>query len=477
MASLFQHISQSANADLWERFRLPSMELDRLIDTARALGFSVRQPPYANDTGSFVQIDDAQRVLCIAEPSGLAPSPFHIDPEPFSVAFTDSAEAIREYRKWTAASEDELPVVLDADGVPAEFGAPLAVILRNEERAAWLSLEATVLRSMQTLNQLDLEAEPLFMTLSHTVHEMLAPDLLAIRMESPGDFWPGKTPEWVWVDARDDLTDVIPALTPRLQRLLYRRERSMFIEDILAAPDVLVNSDEQTPPLASSFLLPLICGAKSIGMLMLFYTRRLSPLPGETEAVEVVRHELSHLLDRSRTHLLMQRMATVDGLTNLFNHRFFRDQLRTEYQRALRYGKMMAVIMVDIDNFKSYNDTHGHLAGDRVLSETARTIKAAVRDIDFVARYGGEEFALILPEVDAGGGMVVAEKIRKAVEAQRFISEDGEAIGSITISCGVTDNTGANGPEELIARADRGLYWVKRHGRNRVRLSVAERDE
>ncbi len=136
--------------------------------------------------------------------------------------------------------------------------------------------------------------------------------------------------------------------------------------------------------------------------------------------MELFRRELAAILDRSRTHLRMQRMATVDGLTNLFNHRFFRDQLRTEFQRALRYQKMMAVIMIDIDDFKGYNDTYGHLAGDRVLAETARAIRGAVRDIDFVARYGGEEFALILPEVEAASGLIVAEKIRKAVEGAAF---------------------------------------------------------
>jgi diguanylate cyclase (GGDEF)-like protein len=182
-------------------------------------------------------------------------------------------------------------------------------------------------------------------------------------------------------------------------------------------------------------------------------------------------------LDRGRTFLRMQRLATVDGLTNLFNHRFFRDQLRTEFQRAIRYQKKMSLIMIDIDDFKSYNDTYGHLAGDRVLSETARTIRSAVRDIDFVARYGGEEFALILPEVHATSGVIVADKIRKAVESQTLISEEGESIGQITISCGVTDNSGTATPEELIDRADKALYWVKRNGRNMVRLASVEEDE
>jgi len=94
-----------------------------------------------------------------------------------------------------------------------------------------------------------------------------------------------------------------------------------------------------------------------------------------------------------------------------------------------------------------------------------------VRDIDSVSRYGGEEFALILPEVDSSGGIVVAEKVRLAVGAKRFKTESGEDMGSITVSCGVTDNVNTTSPNDLIRRADRALYWVKTHGRNLVRLA------
>jgi diguanylate cyclase (GGDEF)-like protein len=187
--------------------------------------------------------------------------------------------------------------------------------------------------------------------------------------------------------------------------------------------------------------------------------------------LEALQKEVASVMERTRNRLRMQRMATVDGLTHLFNHRFFRIQLRIEFQRALRYQKKMALVMIDIDDFKSYNDRYGHLAGDCVLAEVARVIRSTVRDIDLVARYGGEEFALILPEVDSTGGLVVAEKVRAAVGAQRFKTESGEEIGSITVSCGVTDNVNTTGPNDLIRRADRALYWVKTHGRNLVRLA------
>jgi len=206
-------------------------------------------------------------------------------------------------------------------------------------------------------------------------------------------------------------------------------------------------------------------------VMTLFYTRALSPFPDELRSLELLQSEMAHLMDRTRNHLRMQRMATIDELTSLFNHRFFRVQLRTEFRRALRYQKKMALVMIDIDDFKSYNDRYGHLAGDRVLSELGRTIRSTVRDIDFVARYGGEEFALILPEVDSSGGMVVADKVRAAVSSKRFRTESGEDLGAITISCGVTDNINTATPNDLIRRADRALYWAKTHGRNLVRLA------
>jgi len=474
MISLFQHISQSASADSWQRFRLSADELPRLIDMARALDLSVERDAVSERAAPFTIIRDGDRLLCIVESASHSPSPFYTEAEPFSVAFTDSRAAIREALEWMSPNPEYSS---NAIAVEAGHPSPSMILLRNVERGSWLNLECRILHSVQALNPLDLEGEPLFSALGQTIHEVVAPDLCALKLDLPSDLWPAKPADWMWVEAEIGLHSIGPSLTPRLQRLLYRRERTMFIEDVSSAPDITASAENLPRPFGSCFLLPLMSGEKPIGTLMLFYVRTLVPLPGETEAIELFRVELSNSLDRIRTHLRMQRMATVDGLTNLFNHRFFRDQLRTEFQRALRYANMMAVIMIDIDDFKGYNDTYGHLAGDRVLAETARTIRNAVRDIDFVARYGGEEFALILPEVDAKAGTIVAEKIRKAVEAQRFISDDGEAVGSITISLGVTDNNGAEGPDDLVARADRALYWVKRHGRNRVRMAVTENDD
>jgi diguanylate cyclase (GGDEF)-like protein len=468
MKSIFQQINHSPNADHWHRFRCSA---DRLIEIAKAAplsGFRVETHELADLSDPLVVMRDKNDVLCVAEPSPFSPSPFEQFADPYSVAFTDDPDAVREALRWMERSVAETPPV---EAVNDDRSSHLLSVLREQERLSWLELECFVLRATQSFNQLEMEGEPLFLSLTRIIQELLAPDLLELEMPKPSEFWPGQAIGWAWRQSVQEDYTIPAALTARLQRLLYRRERVLFIEDLASAPDVQLADQPRDRRFRSAFLMPLIVGTQTLGIMKLLYTQTLCPLAGEVEAVEMLRRELSVYLDRTRTRLSMQRMAMVDGLTNLFNHRFFHEQLRTEFQRAVRYQKAMALLMIDIDDFKGYNDTYGHLAGDRVLAETARTIRGVVRDIDFVARYGGEEFALILPEVDAQSGIIVAEKIRSAVEALRFISEDGEAIGSITVSCGVTDNREAVAPDALIERADRALYWVKRHGRNLVRLA------
>lgn len=465
MDSIFQRISHSASADHWRLFRVVAAQYNRLTSLLKTLNCSIRAMPFESSLMMRTSIvSDDQSLVGIIEPAALSPSPFYLRPESFCIAYTDNPEALADYRD--ILGDTPLPNAKRA-GEPPSL---LWMILQTEERMAWLDLECQVLRALQALGQPNIEGEPLFVNLGRNLRDLLSPDQIEFQMESPGDFWPGRPAGWTWIECRGR-EPIRAFVTPRLQRLVYRRERVMFLEDLSAATDIQIESTPPERQFHSSIFLPLVCGAKPLGTLRLFYRTPLTPLPGDVEALELLRRELSVLMDRGRTHLLMQRMATVDGLTNLFNYRFFLDQARTEYQRALRYQKKMALIMIDIDDFKHYNDTYGHLAGDRVLAETARTIRSVVRDIDFVARYGGEEFALILPEVDAQSGLVVAEKIRTSVESLRFISDDGEAVGSITVSCGVTDNENAAGPEEMIKRADDALYWVKRHGRNLVQLA------
>ncbi|MEE8590961.1 MAG: GGDEF domain-containing protein [Spirochaetia bacterium] len=160
--------------------------------------------------------------------------------------------------------------------------------------------------------------------------------------------------------------------------------------------------------------------------------------------------------------------ATTDRMTKLFSHHYFQQNLDEEIARAHRYGMTLSLIMFDIDHFKKFNDTYGHLQGDLIIKEIANILRGSVRTIDFTARYGGEEFAVILPEVDAKGGTVVAERIRKTVEQHSFPSEEGPLC--VTVSVGVAEFKPARmrSASQLIAEADKALYQSKEMGRNQV---------
>jgi diguanylate cyclase (GGDEF)-like protein len=166
-------------------------------------------------------------------------------------------------------------------------------------------------------------------------------------------------------------------------------------------------------------------------------------------------------------HEEIYRLTTVDGLTQIYNKRYFLETLEREISRAHRYHRDLSLIMFDIDFFKKVNDTHGHLAGDAVLKQLASVLKARIRREDIMARYGGEEFAIILPEIGVSNALTFAEKIRKLVEKTGFKFED-QSI-PVTISIGVAAiGQGIQTALEFIKIADDKLYQAKVGGRNRV---------
>jgi two-component system cell cycle response regulator len=166
-------------------------------------------------------------------------------------------------------------------------------------------------------------------------------------------------------------------------------------------------------------------------------------------------------------HEEIYRLTTVDGLTQVYNKRYFVEMLEREISRCHRYGRHLTLILFDLDHFKQINDTYGHLAGDFVLKQVAQVIKAKIRREDLLARYGGEEFAILLPEIDPEQGLTFAEKIRQIVENYPFVFEETRI--RVAVSLGVASVLGElMQPAEFIKRADEQLYRAKRSGRNRV---------
>ena len=165
----------------------------------------------------------------------------------------------------------------------------------------------------------------------------------------------------------------------------------------------------------------------------------------------------------------LRELAVTDGLTSLYNYRYFKEFLAQELRRGERHNTNVSVVMIDIDFFKNYNDSYGHLAGDEVLRILARLMRENIRSIDLAARYGGEEFALVLPETNKSAARIVANKIKKLVEEFEFRNEETQPNGKLTVSMGVATYPGdGKVMEDLINRADQWLYQAKAGGRNRV---------
>ncbi|HBC76412.1 MAG: hypothetical protein A2008_01345 [Candidatus Wallbacteria bacterium GWC2_49_35] len=177
-------------------------------------------------------------------------------------------------------------------------------------------------------------------------------------------------------------------------------------------------------------------------------------------------------VENARLYNEVERLASIDGMTGVFNYRYFYSHLSTEIQRARRYSLALAVIMLDIDHFKSFNDMYGHQAGDDVLRATGKILNDEARKIDIVARYGGEEFILVAPETDLQGALGLAERIRDKIEKNNYIvkSKNGSLSLKVTVSIGVSSFTdpGACDNDTLIKAADDALYHAKHSGRNRV---------
>ena len=178
--------------------------------------------------------------------------------------------------------------------------------------------------------------------------------------------------------------------------------------------------------------------------------------------------EKSNLMMELANETLME-LAVRDGLTGLFNLRHFRHILNEELSRAERYSRQLCLVMIDVDNFKNYNDTHGHPAGDEVLKALAGILNKRLRDVDRSARYGGEEFLVLLPETDLEKGRTVAEDLRVQMEEYPFRGRESQPFGKVTISLGVAAFP-QDGPDAdtLIKVADDALYRAKNRGRNRV---------
>lgn len=298
----------------------------------------------------------------------------------------------------------------------------------------------------------------------------------------------------------------------RIRPLLNQcRKERLKAGDVLLRPEFgnncmyLLLSGKVAVSLESLDATPLLelGSGECIGEMSVFDGRNPSAYVKAIEASEVLVVESetlwqlidsSHSLCRNLLHFLSNRLrsgndivavsksrekehehaANVDALTGVNNRRWLQDMIATLKGHDLLDSMPLAVLMLDVDHFKRYNDTYGHKSGDLVLQMVARTMRKSLRPSDMLARYGGEEFVILLPRTPAKQAQAVAERLRKAVEKCQISAEQGQALPSVTVSVGVSPLKENETIEEAIEVADQALYLAKDNGRNRIEMRPGE---
>lgn len=189
----------------------------------------------------------------------------------------------------------------------------------------------------------------------------------------------------------------------------------------------------------------------------------------ERQLFDKISQQVARVLDKVLIYHQTQELSVTDDLTRLANRRYFNQRFEHEIQRSQRYTRDLSIIMIDIDHFKNFNDTNGHLQGDEVLRVVAKILEQNLRKADLVARFGGEEFVVMLPEIDKSHAQKAAEKLRIAIESHPFKNGQAQPLGKITISLGLASfpEDAFNG-RDLLEAADNMLYLAKSMGRNQV---------
>lgn len=228
-------------------------------------------------------------------------------------------------------------------------------------------------------------------------------------------------------------------------------------------------------------VVPIVLGDPEFGSLFVRALRRNVGFdPREVNFVEVVAEAGSIALERVELFAAIQRsneelahLAATDGLTGLYNRRYFNHRFEQEHSRATRYHLPLACLLIDIDNFKKLNDEHGHLAGDEVLRQLSERLLNSTRSHDIVARYGGEEFVAVLPQTAEVGAKVQAERLLERISSEPFRGvPEGQRV-TVSIGLAIYDRDSGETPEALLQRADEALYAAKRGGKNQMVVADA----
>jgi diguanylate cyclase (GGDEF)-like protein len=325
-----------------------------------------------------------------------------------------------------------------------------------------------------------------------------------VMMEHPGELELLERVEQLWGQIDQKALNILASTNPVGNTAMAKEMELMdatavqaisVLEQMFSVVTLEITEESEDADYLRSIMVALIIGGTSISALLILWLNRklalavVNPICCLKQAANRVSDgdysaclswqrqdeigELSQSFDTmtkylEKAHAQLELLACQDSLTGILNRREFERLFSIEFSRASRFEHNLSLVMIDLDHFKQINDTHGHLAGDKVLQIFATLVKGAVRDIDRFARYGGEEFILILPEADREGAHVLAERIRTLVENTNFAEEGAEPV-HVTISAGIASFP-KNGlsENEMIDSADKALYQAKHDGRNRV---------
>ncbi|MEW6481891.1 MAG: diguanylate cyclase [bacterium] len=236
-------------------------------------------------------------------------------------------------------------------------------------------------------------------------------------------------------------------------------------------PALIVSDKGQGSILGAFEGIPFKVGDRLIGLLSVAHTKINTFSADDIRLIKLLTDNSSIAIENGLLHKKIEELAITDGLTSLYNHRYFKETLHKEIKRSERYNLVFSLLMFDIDNFKKINDTYGHPKGDEVLKGLSQIAKEIFqREIDVVARYGGEEFVIILPQTTKERALTVGEKMLSLVRERLYIMAGLPEV--VTISLGIASYPDDGGREEaIIQAADKALYQAKKEGKDRVVLA------
>jgi len=265
-------------------------------------------------------------------------------------------------------------------------------------------------------------------------------------------------------------------LTPELGASLWSVANWVMAQGAeLFASDLQHDSRVSAGASGSALGFPLACRNRTIGALVGLDPdpSRAAPSPGPSlvTAIRTILETAALALDNALTLERAEALSVTDDLTRLYNSRYLHQILRRETKRAMRSGRPLSLLFVDLDGFKQVNDNYGHLAGSKALGEAGAVIRACARETDVVARFGGDEFSVILPETSSQGAAIVAARIRERLSSFQFLAADGLSV-HLTASIGVaTLPDVATSTEELLRAADTAMYHVKAVGKDGIYIA------